>query len=276
MAHRWERALRRARPRDVILMYHGIGPSPSAVPTERFKAQMLWLKNHAKVVSLDELLASRNDVNTPVRCVISFDDGYVNLYTEAFPILADLGFPAIAYVPAGVVGETNQPPAPHNKGLNPTELMLNWAQLREMDARGITIGSHSFDHVDLSQVSRQEVSRQLEISKAVLAKRLGHDCRHFAYPWGRFNADTVQAVKNAGYESAATVLHKGVTAKRNRFLIPRVTPWGNYTIRDFEATVLGDFDCIAVYQQVRAFLSFQAWRHTLTAKPAPQLIRENP
>jgi peptidoglycan/xylan/chitin deacetylase (PgdA/CDA1 family) len=232
-------------------MYHAIGDSPGAVPTEEFNAQMLWLKSHARVVSLDEMLLGQTNMNSSFRCVISFDDGYANLYENAFPILERLDFPAVAYIPAGVIGEVNQRPPSDQKGLRCYENMLSWSQLREMSASGVTTGSHSFDHVDLARLSEGEALDQLERSRTLITERTGQTCHHFAYPWGRFNSKTLRAVDRAGYTSAVTAIHRGITAQQHRFLLPRVTVWGNYTLQDFRSAVIGEWDFISVYQAFR-------------------------
>lgn len=240
--------LRTRRSRNVIVMYHSIGNSPNSVSTEQFNAQMLWLKGHARVVSLDEMLWARADTSSPLRCVISFDDGYENLYENALPILDRLGLPAVAYIPAGVIGQTNQHPPSDQRGLSDYEKMLSWSQVREMSVRGVTIGSHSFDHVDFTRLSEKEAFGQLERSRILITERSGQTCNHFAYPWGRFNSPTLRALGSVGYTSAVTAIHKGITVKQHRFLLPRVKVWGNYTLQDFQSTVLGEWDFISAYQ----------------------------
>jgi peptidoglycan/xylan/chitin deacetylase (PgdA/CDA1 family) len=239
--------------RSVIVMYHSIGDSLVSLPTEQFNAQMLWLKSHARVVSLDEMLRARIDANSPLRCVLSFDDGYENLYENAFPTLDRLNFPAVAYIPAGLIGETNQRPSTDQKGLSCHENILSWSEVREMSARGVTIGSHSFDHLDLTRLSEGEARGQLERSRTLITERTGQACHHFAYPWGRFNSQTVRAVDSVGYASAVTVIHKGITVRQHRLLLPRVNIWENYTLLDFRSTVIGEWDFISAYQLLRDF-----------------------
>jgi peptidoglycan/xylan/chitin deacetylase (PgdA/CDA1 family) len=231
-------------------MYHSIGDSPGSVPTEQFNAQMLWLKSNARVVNLDEMLRTRTDANSPPRCVISFDDGFENLYEKALPILDRLDFPAVAYIPAGLIGETNQLP-PSDQQLGRYEKLLNWRQIREMSARGVTIGSHTFEHVELARLSEKETHGQLERSKILLTERTGRTCYHFAYPLGSFNSQTLRAVDSVNYASAVTVIHKGITGGQHRFLLPRVAVGGNYTLQDFQSVVIGEWDFVSVYQSLR-------------------------
>jgi len=246
-----KRRLRHRSPRNVIIMYHGIGDSPGSVSIERFKAQMFWLKSHARVLGLEEMLRFRDVWNSSLRCVISFDDGCENLYRNAFPILGSLGLPAMAYIPAGVIGEKNESPPPGQQGLSHYEKMLSWKQLCEMSARDVTIGSHSFDHIDLVSVTEKEVVTQLERSKIQIEDRIGQSCSHFAYPFGRFDSRSIRGVEDVGYVSAVTAIHKGVTSRQHRFLLPRVSVKDNYTLRDFRSIIIGDWDFISAYQMCR-------------------------
>lgn len=232
-------------------MYHSIGDSAGSVSIDQFNSQMLWLRRHAQVISLEEMLQTRTATHPTLNCVISFDDGYQNLYENAFPVLYKLNFPAVAYIPAGVIGETNQRPPSDHKGLKCSENMLSWSQVSEMSAHGITIGSHSFDHVDLARLSEKDAFIQLEKSKILITKRTGQTCNHFAYPWGRFNSQTLRTVESVGYTSAVTVIHKGITPSQSNFSLPRLNVWGNYTQQDFQSIVLGEWDFISLYQSFR-------------------------
>ena len=191
--------MRPRRSRSVILMYHSIGDlarlcnQPSSLPP-----RCRGLKVMRELSAWMKCSGARTDVNSPLRCVISFDDGYENLYENAFPILERLKFPAVAYIPAGVIGETNQRPPSDQKGLSCDENMLSWSQVREMIARGVTIGSHSFDHVDFAKLSEREAFGQLERSRILITERTGQTCHHFAYPWGSFNSQDAARCRECG------------------------------------------------------------------------------
>jgi hypothetical protein len=176
----------------------------------------------------------------------------------------------VAYIPAGAIGEINQRPPSDQKGLRCYENMLSWRQVREMSARGVTIGSHSFDHVDLARLTEREAFDQLERSRILITERTGQSCDHFAYPWGSFNSHTVRAVDGVGYTSAVTTLYKNITARQHRLLLPRIVVWANYTLQDFRSTVIGEWDFVSVYQLFRQLHTEVKNTLGLSSAPRPQ------
>ena len=99
------------RTRVAVLMYHGVVPDddPLAdgdwlqVRASEFRAQMVELKRHHRVVRLGDLLQPTTEYDQP-RAVVTFDDGYANNYLHALPILRELSIPATVFVATGQVG----------------------------------------------------------------------------------------------------------------------------------------------------------------------------
>src|SRR5207244_4702932 len=122
--------------------------------------------------------------------------GHCDLYTAACPVLRSHQFKAVAYIVTRFLGRrTNVSPA----------------QVIEMNANGIEIGSHTVSHPDLTKASATELQRQLDDSKVTLEAILGHPVLDFCYPSGAVNPTVVHAVQAAGYQSATTT-HAGSTA----------------------------------------------------------------
>ena len=223
----------RASIRVPILMYHYIRDNPDArdvlganlsvSPTE-FRLQMDWLaRSGYHPVDLDDLRAYLLDGRTlPSRpVVISLDDGYSDLYTAAYPVLRAHQFKAVAYIVTGFLGRpTNVTPA----------------QVVDMNANGIEIGSHTVSHADLTKLSGAELQRQLDDSKVTLEAILGHPVLDFCYPSGAVNPTVVHAVQTAGYQSATTT-RGGNTAHSaaDRFEWTRVRVSGGESLTDFSA-----------------------------------------
>ncbi|MBV9080968.1 MAG: polysaccharide deacetylase family protein, partial [Elusimicrobia bacterium] len=183
-------------------------------------------------------LYSHWDKGTPLPAkpvLITFDDGYQNNYTEAFPILRDFGFRATLYVVVQTVGWDNKW---HNPASETRIPMVSWAQLKEMKDAGWEIGSHTMNHPNLEKTELKEVKREVEKSRAVIAEFLGETPDSFAYPYGA-GADTpaiVQAVREAGYRSAVSV-HAGKWTlpqlAKNPLCMPRAFVRGEETMYDF-------------------------------------------
>jgi peptidoglycan/xylan/chitin deacetylase (PgdA/CDA1 family) len=100
---------------------------------------------------------------------------------------------------------------------------MDWNQVRELQAgQEITFGSHTADHAILPAENEASVEQQLRRSKETIARELGIEPRHFAYPRGAHEDRTVRLVEIAGFSSAVTTVARGVAARFDRFRIPRV------------------------------------------------------
>ncbi len=182
-----------------VLMYHSIDLNPQkedrlTVPPEVFERQMRFLKEHNyNVITLEEAAdIIKNKRKAPAGAiVITFDDGYKNNYTYAFPILKKYNFPATVFV---IVNEMN----------DPAGVCLSWDDISAMQASGlITIGSHTFTHPLLTELTSQErIKNEIAGSKIALEEKLGREVNAFCYPAGRFNEKIKQVVIDAGYQVA--------------------------------------------------------------------------
>src|ERR1700682_4707147 len=187
-----------------ILMYHYVRKPPSmrsdllgyklSISPTDFATQMDWLaRNGFHTVDFNDVRAyfAGSQPLPPKPLVITFDDGYADLYTAAFPILSAHDFKAVAYIVSGFIGQPRYATAD---------------QIVQMDHNGIEIASHTVNHADLAKSSAGNVWRELVESKRSLEQLLGHQVLDFAYPSGKFNAHVVSAVRQAGYDTAVTTL----------------------------------------------------------------------
>ena len=214
-----------------ILMYHYIRPQPSllwdpmgfrlSVPPEVFTAQLDWLSGHAyHTVNLAQVRAYfAGTAPLPSRpIVITLDDGYQDLYTTAYRILSAHSFTAVAYIVTSFVGQPGY---------------VTRDQVLEMDRAGIEIASHTVHHADLSHASWGNTAYELAQSKVWLEQLLGHPVLDFAYPSGKFNAQAVQAVRQAGYDTAVTTQGSVTHSLYDRYLWGRVRVGGGETLDEF-------------------------------------------
>jgi peptidoglycan/xylan/chitin deacetylase (PgdA/CDA1 family) len=214
-----------------ILMYHYIRvpPDPAAdhlgwglsTSPADFRQQMDYLDlNGFHPVTLTELrayLAGRQPLpDRPV--VLTFDDGYADLYTEAFPVLKRHHFKAVAYIVSGFLGRA---------GTNVTP-----DQVKEMDAYGVEIGAHTVNHVDLTK-SGGSLASEVQGSKSTLEAVVGHPVLDFCYPAGRYNATVIEAVRAAGFESATTTQSGAAHTLDDRFAWSRIRVSGSESLADF-------------------------------------------
>jgi len=184
-----------------IMMYHSVNYEKNlevnTIHPVNFTRHMEFLRrNHYNVISLDELVKSMEQSKSlpPKSVVITFDDGYRDNYTYAFKTLKQYGFPATIFVVTDEIGKEGH---------------LTWKQIREMGKNGITIGSHTRTHAYLPDISKEEQMEQIEGSKRILEKRLGHRVNFFAYPTGGFSEQIKGIVKEAGGYRAACTTNRG-------------------------------------------------------------------
>lgn len=168
-----------------ILMYHSISDAggPTSIAPGDFAAQMRVLADSGVgLISLDDL-ANRADL--PVRsCIVTFDDGFQDFAEEAWPILSDLGIPAIVYLPSGCIGR-----AENWRGANsPARPLMGWGTIRDLATQGVQFGSHTVSHPDLDAMAEPELAAELTQSREKIETELGHPIRHFAPPYGRANS----------------------------------------------------------------------------------------
>lgn len=183
-----------------IIMYHSINTKSNpqmkrlVVTPQTFERQMRFLKEKRYNVLPLEVLADliRNKKKIPARSLaITFDDGYKDNYTYAFPVLKKYNLPATIFI---IVNEVDSNRADR----------LNWKEIEAMQNSGlITIGSHSLDHLVLTEIkSEKELKRQIFASKRIIEQKLGKSVRAFSYPSARFNELIRQLVIEAGYKVA--------------------------------------------------------------------------
>jgi peptidoglycan/xylan/chitin deacetylase (PgdA/CDA1 family) len=188
------------------LMLHSIcdpqAPEESSyyVSPRKFHRLMRWMRFEGyKTASTTQW---HNDSVPAKHVLLTFDDGYDDLYTELFPFLVENRFTAVIFLVAGQIGASNV--WDQKTGLRARNL-LTLDHIREMQRYGVEFGSHTLTHPYLPEVSDEELHREVAESKQRLEDLLGIDVASFAYPFGGVDRRVRSAVINAGYKSAFTV-----------------------------------------------------------------------
>jgi len=180
-----------------VLNYHQINDVDNnslTVSTAEFTEQMDYLQSngYTTITSKDLADALEGKGTLPDKPVmITFDDGYLDNYTNALPILHERNMKAIIFIITDYVG------------LFPN--YVTWDQMRDMQKKGIEFGSHTLSHVELTKVPPKDAEKQLKDSSLALAYHTGKAPIALAYPCGRFNDEVLTLVKNAGYRLGFTV-----------------------------------------------------------------------
>ena len=212
-------------PKILVLNYHQVQTANSAlaVAEKDFEAQMNYLSSNGYVsITPDELYSGLNgEFELPPKPVlITFDDGYVDNYTNAFPILKYYGMRATIFVIPAFVGKYDN--------------YLTWEQLREMEENGITVESHTMNHYKLEELPDDEIRSELLNSKQLLEEKLGHPVEFLAYPTGTYNLHIAGIAKAVGYKGAYTIKYGNVDLGSNFYALERVPIFNTgRTMKDF-------------------------------------------
>ena len=206
-----------------ILMYHVINPPPAGapfpglyVPAGEFAAQMDALKAagwHA--VTMDQLKANwtRGVPLGPGKpIVITFDNGYTSQFTNALPVLKQLGWAGVENIQL--------------LGLPPTEGGLTDAQVRGLVAAGWELDTQGMSHADLITLDASGLQYQIAHARQLLRSRYGVAVNWFCYPSGHYDSTVIGAVRAAGFVGSTTVVPGWASRADDPYRLPRLRVLG--------------------------------------------------
>ena len=193
-----------------ILMYHSIAAMPKGtvmrslhVPPKLFKLQMWLLKIMGyQGLSIGELQPYLTGKKIGKVVGITFDDGFKNNLVEALPILKKNRFSATCYIISQNIGGINHWDL--KKGIDENPLM-DENEIKEWINNGMEIGSHTQNHIRLTESDIKTATKEITQSKLDLERQFDCSISHFCYPYGNYNDEIIAITKDAGYSTATTV-----------------------------------------------------------------------
>lgn len=208
-----------------ILMYHSIGINRRnnlLVAPAKFNSQIKHLHKAGYQTICFQTLENYWKSGKPLPAkpiLLTFDDGYKDNYTIAYPILKKYKFKATIFVITNFVDDANH---------------LSQKQIKEMISSGlIDIGAHTKTHPDLTTVPSKKVYQEIFGSKQILTKYTGKPIIAFAYPIGRYNYEVVKATGAARYKFAVTTKPGYANAKQGWLTLNRVRINGDLSLAGF-------------------------------------------
>ncbi len=197
----------------MVLNYHKVVDEHMSlsVPLADFEQHMKWLQEYGYTSITPEdlyefIVNGRELPEKPV--LITFDDGYKDNYTNAYPIMKKYGFKGTIFVVTGFLGVYDN--------------YLTWEQAKELTDNGFSIESHTHNHKSMTEASDDDISRELAKSRDTIKEKLGVEADFIAYPTGTYNLHIAELVKEAGYKGAFTIKYDNASRDSNVYAIERV------------------------------------------------------
>jgi peptidoglycan/xylan/chitin deacetylase (PgdA/CDA1 family) len=203
-----------------ILTYHSIDTSGSPVSCHPavFDRHIRWLSSgRVRVTSIETLLALPESVDA---VAITFDDAFVNFRDLAAPRLLENGLPSTLFVVSDEAGRTNAWGGRRQRGI-PALPLLDWATLARLHEQGVTLGSHSRTHPDLTELSEARIEDEVSGSAERIARETGVRPVTFAYPYGRVDARSAAIVERT-FAYACTTEFRVLESTASAARLPRL------------------------------------------------------
>ena len=197
-----------------VLAYHKIDrPDKNALvrggftPPKRFARQMRFLlKNNFVFYTAAELIEFYiENGEFPAKGIsLTFDDGWQDNYTNAFPVLRELGIKATVFLVPSCIGRTSAKVVADGE---PARAHLTEEQILEMSGHNIEFGSHTVNHLHLDKIAPAEIKYEVEESKKQIEELVQKPCKVFAYPAGFFTETARELVRQADYIAAFSTVY---------------------------------------------------------------------
>jgi peptidoglycan/xylan/chitin deacetylase (PgdA/CDA1 family) len=201
-----------------VLMYHGIVSdendisNPIHISKKTFEEQMAWLyENKYRTITLNEMLQFFERKQIPPKCVVlTFDDGYQSLLTNATPVLKSFNLFATLFLMTGAIGEKSYTIFnSQNSSFPENDPPLNWSQLKDMTNACWNIEAHSRNHYIHNIISQDLLEKEMRGSKEDIEYHIHKKVEFYCYPCGSYNTNCLKLLKKLGYKAAFSV-HPGL------------------------------------------------------------------
>lgn len=214
----------------IILCYHNVGNDNwrFTTPTDQFKSHLEFLNKNFEIKSLTEVIKTGNGL------AITFDDGYLGVYENAFSEFKRIKKSATVFL----IGNSSNP---DRKELDNQLPLLDLKKINFLINAGWEMGFHTRTHADLSHLNKDELNVEIKKGKIELEKKLKIKLKYFAYPRGYYSDLVIQTVKKSGFKYGFTVDGKVFSKADDPITFHRIPLEGNIDVEflDSYLTPLG-------------------------------------
>lgn len=235
----------------LVLAYHSINDKRKdglAVQTTEFERQIDYLVSKGyKSITLSQFGEIKKSGNSlPAKTVIiTFDDGYRDNFTNAYPVLKRYGYTATIFLTVNFIG-TQQMLFPElfihkYGGAFEDYQMLMWEEIREMLDNGIEFGSHTLTHPNLPRISLKQAEKEIALSKEIMEKMLGRTIESFCYPFGHFDNHILLIVSNYYKYAVVTPNIYNPIFRRTLYTIRRISIYRGDNFQRFRLKISRPF-----------------------------------
>jgi peptidoglycan/xylan/chitin deacetylase (PgdA/CDA1 family) len=241
----------------------GLARRTLVLTIDGFRRHVAWIRRHGYVVvSMADALAllRSGDAARAQFVCLTFDDGRMDNFVAAWPVLKQVGWSAHFFVNSALVGQSfDLRFEARGASRSYTERFMDAAALRTVVREGGSIGSHGHHHTDLTRLGEPEILRELVESRRRLAAVIDGPIDTHAYPYAFYDRRVLRATQAAGYSVAFKVNTGTVRSieSHNRFTLPRNAIRTGADNPDNYAIIRGGFDVSRFYSEAKHRLRFR-------------------
>ncbi len=215
-----------------IIYYHSV----SNKNKELFENQIRYLNKNYTIVELDEIISSSKELNSDKKYLsITFDDGFLDNYTVAFPILKKLSIPATFFITPKLIEMSCRDKVDYKKyfkkHFNKIKIQksMTWDQIRELNLNGYDIGCHGYTHKDIGKIGNdEEMQKEITYTKSIIENELNKKVKYFAFPYGKkanISEEAVIEVIKSGYKACFSADRGWNIGKKCIYYRDGIEPW---------------------------------------------------
>jgi len=222
------------RKKRAILVYHSIDEISPSIDPLKINVNLRLFEKQIKYLS-----KFKN------RYVLTFDDGFETVYSNAFPILKKYNMKTILFITTDFIDRKIE--LDHYFKYKHSPRPLSWDQIKTMHSNGIELGSHSITHRNMASLEERLCYEEASVSKDRIEKQACCNVRYFSYPFGNrgsFNDATEKALKKIGYEKTYTNIMGMDNSADEPFVIKRIRIYTSDNMFRFKMKIAGAYNWV--------------------------------